>query len=109
MISSAERAANEIFIDLPLESKEVVREWLVGHNMRDAILNSNVLGSGPLVTPRDARREELRMMDRREAAEHESAHAVAAQALGLDVKHAKISADGAGECTTRRAQNCSAP
>jgi hypothetical protein len=57
MISSAERAANEIFIDLPLESKEVVREWLVGHNMRDAILKSNVLGSGPLVTPRDARRE----------------------------------------------------
>jgi hypothetical protein len=100
MISSTERAASEVFLSLPLESRDVIREWLVrGHNMRDAILRSNALGSGALITLRDARREELRINDRREAAEHEAAHAVAAQALGLDVKFAKINADGNGECT----------
>ena len=102
MISAAERAAVDIFYnDLTSETKDVVREWLVrGHTMRDAILRSNALGKkGELVTPRNARREEQRLMDIRQAAEHESAHSVAAQALGLPVKYAKINADGnGGEC-----------
>jgi hypothetical protein len=93
-------AAREVFHNLPWQSKDVVREWLaIGHDLRDALISSNVLGTGELVTPRDARQEQLRKMARRESAEHESAHAVAAQALGLDVRHAKISADGSGECT----------
>jgi hypothetical protein len=96
---SSGRAAAEIFYDLPWQSREVVREWLaIGHDLRDALLSSNVLGSGPLVTPRDVRQEQLRKMDRRESAEHEASHAVAASALGLKVESAKINADGSGQC-----------
>jgi hypothetical protein len=100
MISPAERAASDVFHDLPPESRDVIQEWLsIGHNMRDAILRSNALGSGPLMTPRDAWKEDLRINGYREAAEHESNHAVVAYALGLNVKSAKISEDGEGECT----------
>ncbi|MBV9651688.1 MAG: hypothetical protein JO296_16345 [Pseudonocardiales bacterium] len=66
--------------------------------MRDALLNSNALGKGELRTPRDARREELWKNDKRQAAEHESAHCVAAQALGLDVRYARIADDNSGTC-----------
>jgi hypothetical protein len=94
------RAAREVFHDLPSRSQSVVLEWVtLGHDLYDALLASNVLGKGEPVTPRDARREELRINDRREAAEHEAAHAVVAYALGLNVKSAKISEDGEGECT----------
>jgi hypothetical protein len=95
----SERGAREVFHDLSWQQKNVVSEWLAaGHDLPDAILNANALGTGELVTPRDARRDRLRIADRQEAAEHESAHAVAAQALGLDVQSAKIAEDGSGEC-----------
>jgi hypothetical protein len=95
----SERGAREVFHDLSWQQKNVVGEWLAaGHDLPDAILNANALGTGELVTPRDARRDRLRIADRQEAAEHESAHAVAAQALGLDVQSAKIAEDGSGEC-----------
>lgn len=96
---SSGRATAEIFVDLPWQSKDVVREWLaVGHDLRDAILRSNALGKGELITPRDARQEELQIMDRREACEHEASHAVVASALGLKVKSARIAADNSGSC-----------
>jgi len=100
VITASERAAREVFYDLPYEARAVVQEWLAtGHDLRDALIRSNALGSGELRTPRDARREELWHHDQREACEHEASHAVAAQALGLDVRSAKINVDGSGVCT----------
>ena len=100
VISPAERAAREVFYDLPLESRSVVREFLaMGHDMRSAILASNALGGDDqLRTPRDARQEDLKILDRKETAEHESAHLCTAAALGLEVYSAKINPDGTGEC-----------
>jgi hypothetical protein len=93
------RAAREVLYDLPSRSQSVVLEWVaLGHPLYDALLESNVLGKGEPVTPRDARREQLRKNDRRESAEHESAHAVAASALGLKVKSAEIADDDSGSC-----------
>jgi hypothetical protein len=95
----SDRAAWEVIHDLPAQPRSAVREWLArGHSPRDALLEANALGNGPLVTPRDKRREELRKNDRREAAEHEAAHAVTARALGLEVKSAKIAEDNSGSC-----------
>ncbi|MGH3573382.1 MAG: hypothetical protein ACRDUW_16355 [Pseudonocardiaceae bacterium] len=99
-----DRAAREIFADLPWQARDVIHEWLAtGHDLRAALLNSNALGSGELITPRDARQQELRRMDRREASEHEASHAVAAHALGLPVTSATISAAGGGECKHAKA------
>jgi hypothetical protein len=100
MISPSERAAWEVFYTLPAQSRSVVREWLprLGNNLRDALLSSNVLGTGELVTPLDARRDELRKNSKREAAEHEASHCVTARALGLEVKSARIADDNSGSC-----------
>ncbi len=99
MISTSERRARQVYASLPRREKDVVREWLVtGHGLLDAILNSNVLGSGQPITPRDARRKALYENDQRQAAEHESAHLCVAAAVGLDAKFATISPDGSGEC-----------
>ncbi len=100
MISPSERAAWEVFYTLPAQARSVVREWLplLGNNLRDSLLSSNVLGTGELVTPLDARRDQLRKNRKREAAEHESAHAVTARALGLEVQSARIADDNSGEC-----------
>jgi hypothetical protein len=67
--------------------------------MRDALLRSNALGPGDLVTVQDADHEERRIRDRRELAEHESAHGTVAAALGLRVKSLRIADDQFdGEC-----------
>jgi hypothetical protein len=99
MMSPSDLGAREVFLDLPWQHKDVVTAWLaLGHHLRSAIVNSNVLGKGEPVTPRDARRAELRINDRREAAEHEAAHSVAASALGLKVESARIADDNSGSC-----------
>src|SRR5947209_3975402 len=96
----SERGAREVFRDLPWRQKDVVSEWLAaGHDLQSALLESDVLGQGEPITPREARWQALRANDKREASEHEAAHAVVAAALGLDVISAKISEDGSGECT----------
>jgi hypothetical protein len=89
-----------VFYELPAQARSVVREWLpfVGHDLRDALLSSNVLGTGELVTPKDKRRQDLRKNERRQAAEHEASHCVAARALGLDVHSARIADDNSGSC-----------
>lgn len=93
------RGAKEVFHDLPWQTKDAIREWVAtGHDLPDAIVNSNALGSGPPITPREARHEALRINRRREAAEHEASHAVAAHALGLDVRSASIADDNSGSC-----------
>lgn len=100
MISPSDRAAWEVFYDLPAQARSVVREWLpfVGHDLRDALLSSNVLGTGELATPRDKRHDDLRKNARREAAEHEASHVVTARALGLEVHSARIADDNSGSC-----------
>jgi hypothetical protein len=96
----SERGAREVFRDLPWRQKDLVREWLAsGHDLPDALLSSNVLGQGELLTPRESRWQALRANDKREVAEHESAHCVVTAALGLDVISARIFEDGSGECT----------
>lgn len=93
------RAEREVFTELPWQHKDLVREWLAaGHDLHSALLNSNVLGQGEPISPREARRAAIRVNDQREAAEHEAAHATVAAALGLDVISAKVSEDGSGEC-----------
>jgi hypothetical protein len=93
------RGAREVFHDLPWQQKNVVGEWLAaGHDLRSAIVRSNVLGTGEPITPLDAWREERWASDRQQTAEHESAHSVAASALGLKVQSAKIKEDGSGSC-----------
>src|SRR5262249_45674953 len=102
-ITASERATRQVFHELPWQSRDVVREWLaVGHSLRDALIRSNVLGSGPLLTPRDARQQELWANDKREACEHEASHAVAAHALGLAVNYARIGPDHSGICNFTR-------
>lgn len=94
----ANRAATELYLDLPWQSRAVVDKWrALGHDMVDSLLQSNAIGAGELVTPQEARAEENRKRHRRQQAEHESSHAVVAEALGLRVKSAKIIGDG-GEC-----------
>jgi hypothetical protein len=93
------RGAREVFHDLPWQHKNIVGEWLAtGHDLPDALLSSNVLGTGEPITPLDAWREELRANDRQQTAHHEAAHSVAAYALGLKVQSAKIKEDGSGSC-----------
>lgn len=96
----ANRAAMELYLDLGWEAQEVVREWLAtGHELVDALLQSNAMGTGDLITPRQARANESRTRNRRQTAEHEAAHATAALALGLQVRYAKIIDEGEGECS----------
>jgi hypothetical protein len=66
--------------------------------MRDALLKSNVLGVGEPMTPREARDKELETMHLREIAEHEAAHAVAAEALGFKVSSARMENENSGYC-----------
>jgi hypothetical protein len=96
----SERGAREVFHDLTWRQKDVVSEWLAaGHDLPDAILGSNVLGTGEPITPREARWQALRANDKREVAEHEAAHCTVAAAVNLDVISAQIFEDGSGECT----------
>ncbi|MDQ2880486.1 MAG: hypothetical protein M3Y48_04280 [Actinomycetota bacterium] len=98
-IAASERAARQIYANLTLRQQEVVRGWLAqGHDMRDAILDSNILGTGELRSPRDALRQQRYQSDQRQSAEHEASHLCVATAVGLDGKYATISPNGSGEC-----------
>lgn len=94
------RAEREVFTELPWQHKDLVSEWLAaGHDLHSALLESNVLGQGEPITPRQARAAEWFQRDQQEVSEHEASHCVVAAALGLDVISAKIADDGSGECT----------
>jgi hypothetical protein len=99
-VPTPDRGAAEVFYSLPTNAQTVVLQWVaLGHDLRDALLRSNALGPGDLVTVRDAMHAERCQRDRRELAEHESAHGVTAGALGLRVQHLRIADDHFdGEC-----------
>lgn len=115
---SSEQIAKAAFDELPARSKQIVREWRqAGHDWCTSLLSSNALGRGALITPDESEQQADRERfyaqllqwqnhlspptpesRRRESAEHESAHTIVAQALGLPVRFARISADHSGSC-----------
>jgi hypothetical protein len=118
-VKSTEQIARSIYEALPARDKKNVLAWReLGNDWCTSVLNSGVMrASGQRTTPHDAARQDLadryeqlifdqyrrttwRSTDfgkRREAAEHEAAHVIVAQALGLDVWLAHISGKGGGQ------------
>ncbi|MGH3811235.1 MAG: hypothetical protein ACRDUV_02110 [Pseudonocardiaceae bacterium] len=121
-MKSTEQIARSIYEALPTRDKRVVLAWRqLGNDWCTSVLNSGVMrASGQRTTPHDAARQDLtdqyeqllldqqrRIMgsdQRRETAEHEAAHAIVADALGLKVRVAYIGleADGSGGCIYER-------
>jgi hypothetical protein len=117
-VISSEQIARKAFADLPARSRSVVLEWRQrGVDWCTAMLSSNALGRGALITPDEAERQADResfyqqLLEwqihlspptqesrRRESAEHEAAHTIVAQALGLPVRFTRIGADHSGSC-----------
>jgi hypothetical protein len=116
---SSEQVSFGIVKGLEPRDRRLVREWvdLTGCDWTTALLNSGVMGAGHRRTPEQeahaaARREADEALEtwlqlvsppdsvalRREAAEHEAAHAVVAEAFGATVSVATISTDGSGFC-----------
>lgn len=118
-MKSSEQMARAAFEELDTRDKWLVLSWRErGHAWCTSLLNSGVLSStGRRVRPEEAARAQERdridelilrqymrsmptdeALRRREAAEHEAAHAIVAQALGVRVRVAHVLADGAGGC-----------
>jgi hypothetical protein len=122
-VRSVEKIAKAAYEKLSPRDKCLVMSWRqLGNSWSDSIINSGVISTaGRRVHPDDAARAEadaefeemqlaqrLRMMPtddalrRRESAEHEAAHTVVAQALGVEVKAAYVTADSMGRCLHTR-------
>jgi hypothetical protein len=118
-MKSSEQMAKREFDKLAPRDKWLILAWRErGYDWCDSLLNSGVLSStGWRVHPEEAARAQesdridelilrqyMRSMPtddalrRREAAEHEAAHAIVAQALGVRVRVAHVLADGSGGC-----------
>jgi hypothetical protein len=119
-VKPSEKTARQIYESLPARDQQLVLTWLeLGNDWCTSVLNSGVMrASGSGTTPQEAARDAERQRSeqlisdqyrratwrstdfgrRREAAEHEAAHVIAAQALGLDVRLAQISGKGGGRC-----------
>jgi hypothetical protein len=113
-MKSPEHVARSIYEALPPRDKWPVLSWReLGNDWATSVINSGVLRTnGPRITPQHAARHDLAerheqlLLDqqrrilgsgpRREAAEHEAAHAIVADALGLTVRVAHIGLDGEG-------------
>jgi hypothetical protein len=116
---SSEQVSFGIIKGLPPGDRRLVREWVdrTGCDWTTALLNSGVMSSRTRHTPEEGIRDQLQrehdqametwlnlmtppddVQNRREAAEHEAAHAVTAQAFGSDVSVAAIAADHSGMC-----------
>jgi hypothetical protein len=114
-----EIAAKKAYDELSVQDQLRVLRWRdVGASWSDAVINSGVLArSSQRVTPEQAtwnrQTDELgrvivenaerftRFGGRRQAAEHEAAHIVAGEAVGLDVRGGFILDDGSGKCLYR--------
>jgi hypothetical protein len=113
-VKSTEQIARSIYEALPARDKWSVLSWReLDNDWCTSVLNSGVMrASGQRTTPHDAARQDLAdqyeqlLLDqqrriigsdpRREAAEHEAAHAIVADTLGLTVRVAHIGLDGEG-------------
>ncbi|MGH4008288.1 MAG: hypothetical protein ACRDTH_09090 [Pseudonocardiaceae bacterium] len=117
-MKSSEQIAKAVYDNLAARDKQAVLSWReLGNDWCTSILNSGVLTPGRRISPAEAALAEererldeillanqLRMLPpdetsrRREAAEHEAAHSIVAQSLGVPVRLAHVLADGSGEC-----------
>jgi hypothetical protein len=117
-VKSSEQIAKAAYEQLAPRDKWLVLSWREhGHDWCDSLLRSGVLTPSRRITPTEAARaqkndefEELliqnyqRMMPtddasrRRQTAEHEAAHSVVAQSLGVPIRLAHVLLDGSGEC-----------
>jgi hypothetical protein len=116
---SSEQVAFQLYRELPAADRRLVRRWVdaTACSWTDALLNSGAMSSRYRHTPEEharatARAEADQAMEtwlnlmtppddvqlRREASEHEAAHAVTAQAFGSDVSVAAIAPDHSGMC-----------
>jgi hypothetical protein len=120
IVKPSEKTARQIYQSLPARDQQLVLTWLeLGNDWCTSVLNSGVMrASGSRTTQQEAARDAERQRSeqlisdqyrratwrstdfgrRREAAEHEAAHGIVAQALGLDVRLAHISGKGGGQC-----------
>jgi hypothetical protein len=115
---SSEQVSFTIYRELPTPARRLVKSWVdrTGCDWTTALLNSGVM-SGRHRTPEEEHRAALRreadealdvwerlmappddVTRRREASEHEAAHAVTAEALGGTTQVAFIGRDGSGLC-----------
>jgi hypothetical protein len=116
-VKSSEQAARRIYEGLSAADQQLVLAWRqLGNDWCTSVLNSGVMTRGRRHTPHEAavkqfsddytrvilewQRYLMGSDPRREQAEHEAAHAVVAQALGLKVRAIAIDLGGqvAGEC-----------
>jgi len=113
---SSEQEAWKLYGQLPEHDRHLVDAWHdLGNDWVTSLLNSGVLRtSGHRVRPDDARLEEFSRrrlnpcspaLIRQKVCEHEAAHAVTAQALGVRVVDISITEDGSGETTHEKASS----
>ena len=117
-MKSTEQTAKAYYEQLTPHDKWLVLSWReLGNDWATSVINSGVLTRSRRTTPTEAARvrrsdefEEILIQNyqrtmpidaasrRREAAEHEAAHSVVAQSLGVPVRLAHVLPDGSGEC-----------
>lgn len=102
---SSEQVAWEMYGALGAQDRRAVDAWRdLGNDLVTSLLNAQVLSErSPRRFPADDPAEFSRRRQgtdpaliRQEAAEHEAAHAIAAQALGVHVRQVTIAEDGSG-------------
>lgn len=113
-MATSEETAFRIYGELSKQDRRLVDAWrALGNDYFTALLNSGVLGTTRRSHPANRERTSREQVEeffarqqahnnagrqRRMVAEHESAHAVTARALGLDVGRLTIGNDGSGRC-----------
>ena len=113
---SSEQLAWQAYADLPEHDRRLVAAWHdLGNDWMTSLLNSGVMRtSGRRQHPREAAMDEYSRrrlnplspaLVRQKVCEHEAAHAVVAEALGVRVVDISISEDGSGETTHERASS----
>jgi hypothetical protein len=117
-VKSTEQIAKAFYEQLPPRDKWLVLSWCeLGNDWATSVINSGVLTPSRRTTPTEAARtrrndefEEILIQNyqrtmptddasrRRQTAEHEAAHSIVAQSLGVPVRLAHVLPDGSGEC-----------
>ena len=113
---SSEQEAWKLYGQLPEHDRRLVDAWHdLGNDWVTSLLNSGVLRtSGHRVRPDDARLEEFSRrrlnplspaLVRQKVCEHEAAHAVVAEVVGVRVVDIEVGEDGSGATTYEKASS----
>lgn len=117
-MKSSEQIAKALYEEIPPRDKWLVLSWReLGNDWATSVINSGVLTTSRRITPtaaahaqRNDKFDEMLIRNyqrtiptddasrRQQAAEHEAAHSIVAQSLGVPVRLAHVLADGSGEC-----------